>query len=116
MFLIIGLSLLAVSVLLMLLTVVQVFKSTRFRDKACEAEGAVVEMAEHLSAGDVPGPYYHPVVEFETREGRRVTFESSTGSNWPSYRVGQLVRVVYDPDDPRQAKLNTAFAVWGVAL
>lgn len=46
----------------------------------------------------------HPVVRFETPDGRTVEFESESGSNVPP-GVGEEVEVIYDPLRPEEAKL-----------
>jgi hypothetical protein len=43
-------------------------------------------------------------VEF-TVDGRRYSFQSSNGSNPPSYKKGESVPVAYDPDDPSNARI-----------
>jgi hypothetical protein len=47
----------------------------------------------------------HPVVRFETQDGRTVEFESATGSNMAP-KVGEEVTVLYDPLRPEEAKLS----------
>ena len=49
-------------------------------------------------AGD-DGNTYKPVFEFKDRSDRVITFESEISSSPPSYRIGEKVDILYDPDD-----------------
>lgn len=86
----------------------------RFRRRSERAQGTVIELravASPTSTGPVSGasgPQYRPVVEFTTVDGRRVRAESRFASNPPPARVGNPVRVFYDPNDPERIQLDTA--------
>jgi hypothetical protein len=78
-------------------------KTAAFLARAVRAPGVVVEMAtNHSSDG---ADTYAPVVEFE-HEGRKYTFKDSISSNPPSRRRGEPVGVLYDPDQPRDARID----------
>ena len=76
------------------------------------AEGKVVEVVSRTktSSGERK-TYFYPVVEFRTPDGEVIRFESSTGSNPSSYRVGDTVRVYYDPQAPQSAMIDS-WALW----
>jgi len=60
-----------------------------------------------------PGnPYYFPVVEFFSPAGQKMTFESDVGSYPQKPRVGKLVDVIFNPEDPRQASIKSWSAMW----
>jgi hypothetical protein len=51
--------------------------------------------------------FYYPVVEFHLPDGSRQTVQLSEG-NWPAaYAKGEPVLVAYDPEQPRQARINS---------
>ena len=78
-------------------------KTGEFLAKAVRAPGVVVEMAtNHSSDG---ADTYAPVVEFE-HQGRKYTFKDTISSNPPSFRRGEAVGVLYDPDQPRDARID----------
>ena len=77
-------------------------KTGIFLERAVRAPGVVVEMAANHSSD---GNTYAPVVEFE-HEGRTYRFKDSISSNPPSYRTGEAVGVLYDPDHPRDARID----------
>jgi hypothetical protein len=81
----------------------------RFMAGAEHATGTVIDLSEDLSSND--GTVYYPVVRFTTAEGRTVEFRSSTGSSSPP-DVGDRVDVLYDADDPQDAKLSGFFDLW----
>jgi hypothetical protein len=69
------------------------------------AEGRVVEMvplADHRGK-----TFFYPIVEFRTAEGQTVRFQGGTGSNPPSYRTGARVKVLYDPQSPQSAVIDS---------
>ena len=78
-------------------------KTAAFLARAVRAPGVVVEMAtNHSSEGNST---YAPVVGFE-HDGRKYTFKDTISSNPPSYRRGEAVGVLYDPDQPRDARID----------
>jgi uncharacterized protein DUF3592 len=77
-------------------------KTGMFLEIAVRAPGVVVEMATNESSDSNT---YSPVVQFE-HEGRKYRFKDSIGSNPPSYRTGEAVGVLYDPEHPRDARID----------
>jgi hypothetical protein len=76
----------------------------QFLAVAVAADGVVVDLSQSV---DEDGSTYFPVVRFVAPDGQVVRFESGIGSNPPDYRVGDPVRVLYDPSNPRTARLDT---------
>jgi len=76
-------------------------RKRRFLARAAVAEGVVV---------GVPEGGFHPKIEFTTASGLRVEF---VGSGFKFCRLGDRLRVLYDPDRPRYSPWVDAFgAVW----
>ncbi|MDQ6786496.1 MAG: DUF3592 domain-containing protein [Acidobacteriota bacterium] len=76
------------------------------------AKGSVIKVIEHtLSKG---GANYYPKVTFTTAKGEVITFEA-TGIVG-SYKVGDTADVVYSPQNPRNAEINTFAAMWAIPL
>jgi hypothetical protein len=61
-------------------------------------------------------PMAYPVVEFTSGDGRQRTFQSSTGSNPPSYEEGERVEVLYHGDSPEDARINGFASLWLLPL
>jgi len=87
------------------------YTSTRtFLAKAAQAQGTVIEL-EPVRSSD--GTTYRPLVRFNDERGQSIQISSSVSSNPPSFAKGESVRVYYDRDDPRVAKLDGYFQLWG---
>jgi Protein of unknown function (DUF3592) len=99
---------LALGVGLLLASAATFVHTKRFMAGAEHATGTVIDLSEDFSSDDET---VHPVVRFTTAEGRTVDFRSSTGSSSPP-DVGDRVDVLYDPDDPQDAKLSGFFDLW----
>jgi hypothetical protein len=52
--------------------------------------------------------FYYPVVEFELPDGTRKTVQLAEGSWPPSYEKGEAVTVLYDPQRPLNARIQSA--------
>ena len=52
-----------------------------------------------------------PVVDYEVN-GKQFTFQSSVSSTPPAYFVGEKVRVLYRPDNPASAQINSFTDQW----
>ena len=53
--------------------------------------------------------YAHPAVQFEPVGGEPITLTHTSSG---TYRVGQVVPVLYDPTDPRRAVINSVSNLW----
>jgi hypothetical protein len=87
--------------------------SRNFLAQAQHTPGVVVDLVE--SEGN-DSTVYHPVVGFKTLDGEKHTFTSSVGSNPPSYEEGEQVEVLYLPGEPKSARINSFFSLWGGPL
>jgi hypothetical protein len=94
------------------------FDHTRsFKAKAMRAEGKVKELVLSRSGtGSRRSATYSPLVEFDTADGQRIQFTGSVSSNPPAYRPGQQVGVLYLPDDPYSAGIDSFWQQWFLAV
>lgn len=51
---------------------------------------------------------YYPIVKFTTDSNEQITQELSIGY-YPAKAIGTKLEVVYDPDDPTNVEINSAF-------
>ena len=110
-------------VLFLIFSVKQLVDTRRFLAHAVGADAQVVDIARHIESRRqgsgknerwVDVPYYYPVVRFVTPLEEVVQFEARDGSDEPgSYRVGQPLRILYNPANPHDARLDTANGRWG---
>jgi uncharacterized protein DUF3592 len=84
--------------------------TTSFIGRAVEANGKVTDLERSRSSNS--STTYRPVVEFTTATGKRIEFVSSVGSSPPSHRVGEAVKVLYNPTDPQSARIKSFFQLW----
>ncbi|MCL4868451.1 MAG: DUF3592 domain-containing protein [Anaerolineae bacterium] len=85
-------------------------QSRRIVREYAAATGTVV--GNSYSVDDEGGGAYYPVVEFKPNDGRPVQFTSGIGSSPPDYQEGEQVAVLYDPENPRQAYINSWKRLW----
>jgi len=98
MFLIIGIAALGGSALL-------TAKSRRLERTGIRVSGKVIRL-------DYMRRTYHPVVEFVTQGGQQVRFRSRSGSNPATFYPGETVTVLHEPDNPRNAVIESFGELW----
>ncbi|MGZ8397592.1 MAG: DUF3592 domain-containing protein [Gemmatimonadales bacterium] len=91
-----------------------VFSTTAsFISRAVEADGRVTDLERsHSRSSSGSSTTYRPVVEFTTATGKHIEFVSSVGSSPPSHRVGEAVKVLYNPANPQSARIKSFFQLW----
>lgn len=81
-----------------------------FLETAITARGEVVNLIEKRSDDSY---VYYPVVEFTLPGSFDVlTFQHDSGSNPPSYTIGEQVQVLYDPENPQNAIIDAGLWNW----
>lgn len=89
-----------------------------FSSKAYKATGTVVELKKvrRLSTSSSGSKShvttYYPVVRYQTKEGKNVTVTSLSGSYPAPYKRGDHVTILYDPENPRRAKIESFSSMW----
>lgn len=90
--------------LLVLVGVFLFIRTKIFIGKALEVKGNVIQLV--FSQGSEDGGGYSPVYQFKTLEGQDIVIQDSLSSNPPGFRVGQEIQVLYDPENPRKARIK----------
>lgn len=86
-------------------------KQRRKRAASASATGVVVELQKQIfNPGS--GGVYCPSIEFSTPSGEVVRFQSSYGTMPASHKVGQAVKVLYDPKEPHTAEIDSRTSNW----
>jgi len=112
--LIVGIFLL-VAVITLTIAIVSGISAGRSVAKEQSAPGQVVEMTVRKSQGgydsegtyQAPQDYYYPVVAFSLPDGTRKTVQLSEGSWPPAYEKGEQVTILYDPEKPINARIQS---------
>jgi uncharacterized protein DUF3592 len=98
---VVGLVLLGVCTLLVL-------NAREFRSTAVATTGTVVGYETHYDTDEGRrSETYSPVVRFTAPDGRQVEVRTNVSSSRRP-RVGEQVKVLYQPDDPQDARIDTA--------
>ena len=84
-------------------------RAVRFKKTAAEAQGTVIEL--RADSGN-HGTTFYPIIKFADQTGHGHTLYSSTGSYPPAYEVGERVSVLYDPANPKDARINSFVGLW----
>jgi hypothetical protein len=87
-------------------------RAAHFKKTAVKALGTVIELKEDSSGGAQSHTVYYPIIRFVDKAGQEHTLYSSSGSYPPAYEVGEHVSVLYDPANPKEAKVNTFSDLW----
>lgn len=74
-------------------------------------EGTVTALIERTNAKN-RGSVYAPVVRFTTTDGRVLSFDGAAGTNPPAYAVGERVKVIYPPNKPEDASIESFLQLW----
>lgn len=100
-----------VAVLMLLIAFVSSASAILKMNREASASGRVVEIVqrrEYVNEQDrVVQDYYFPVVEFVSADGRRHTVHMTEGSSAPSHEVGEEVTVLYNPEHPLEARIQS---------
>ena len=96
---------------LLLIGAVLLWNGIDFARRAEKAQGTVIGLKETRSDRRIS---YAPMVRFTTHTGMPVHFTSRVSSSPPAYTKGQTVKVLYDPDSPTIARIDTFMQVYGL--
>jgi hypothetical protein len=82
--------------------------------RAVPADGTVVDL---IASADADGDtMYYPRVRFRTRTGDMQEFTGGVGSKPAAFDVDEGVKVLYDPERPGDARIDTFFQLWFLPL
>ena len=105
----IGIFILACSVIPFSHGIYSFVKTKNFLLKAVKTQGKVLDLKEY-SSGD--GVVYRPVFSFMDNAGNNHIIHSTQGSNPPRYGIGDSISILYEPEEPKDAKINSFFNLW----
>ncbi len=81
-------------------------QTDNFLRRSVKTQGKVIRLVRRHSRGATP------VVSFKTEKGQTMVFTSRVASRPPAYRKGEVVRVVYDRSNPRNARIYGYFELY----
>ena len=83
-----------------------------FMQNAMAVDGVVINSPDTNAS-------MRPIVEFTDHTGVKRLHYSSFRSDPPRFFKGEKVKILYDPNDPKypvNAKIDSTFNVWGIAI
>jgi len=89
----------------------EAYKAQRMLRTYGHTSGIVTGTSFYVDPEDNSGAYY-PNVTFQPEDSRPVSFTEGVGTSPARYRTGDEVRVIYNPDNPREARINSWFHLW----
>lgn len=81
--------------------------ATRGITQEVRTDGHVIELVRR--SGYDGNEFYYPVVEFYLPDDTRQVVQLAQGSFPPAYSEGELVTVLYDPAQPRNARIQSSW-------
>lgn len=106
----IGLGVLGIGLLFLLGATILFVRVLALLAQGNNAEGIVIRLVE-----DEEDHMFAPVVEFTTSNGKRAEFTHPIFQN-PPYKIGQVVKVLYNRNDPSKAKIRTFSSMYLLPL
>lgn len=89
------------------------YSSTQtFLENAISVDGVVVQLQKDDGTA-------HPIIEYVDHIGISRTHYSSMGTNPPAYFVGERVKILYNPSDPKypvNSRIDSTLDVWGLTI
>jgi hypothetical protein len=86
----------------------------RFLRTAISVPGVVTENVwrEDRDSNNRTSWAFYPRIRFRTADGQEITFITNTGASPPSYRVNEPVTILYDPQQPYHASIQSFTELW----
>ena len=89
-------------------------RTLTFLNRAVLVTGEIIELAERKNfSRDI---LYAPVFTFRDRTGETHTVLSSIARALPAGDVGDRIAILYDPDNPKNAEVNSFVSIWGLSI
>ena len=89
-------------------------RTRAFLGTAQKAQGTVIRMV--YSRDSDGGGGYAPVYTFRTMSGQVIEVADNISTNPPQFKEGQIIDVLYDPENPNKARINKWFNLYFVPM
>jgi len=97
--------------------------TARFVQRAHRTMGMIAEMTKHAGMTHTTShngvatpresqPVYRPIVRFWDQSGNLRDVMESVGTSWKQWEVNQAVPILYAPDNPSNACIDSFVTVW----
>jgi hypothetical protein len=113
---ILGLPLLCVGARALVFSPICFVRTSSFIRRSVEVGGEVIRLEHSTDKGTTSYESYAPVFSFTASNGEKYAVTSEISSSPADLSIGEPVRVIYDPNDPRSARIHTFFQTWGTVF
>ena len=79
-----------------------------------DSQGIVVKLRTTGWSNIDPEKMYQPMVEFTDDKGTLIQFYAATFSSPSRYSVNEKVPVIYNPESPEKAKIQSFISLWAI--
>jgi len=95
----------------------EAYRENREIENFAHISGTVVgnSYATVFDNGNVSGAYL-PVIEFVLPDERKIRFTDQVGSFPPDYEVGASLEIIYNSENPSDARINSWKRLWLVPI
>lgn len=85
-----------------------------YLSKSIITQGTVIDLEKRISKDSDGYSYalYYPIIKFTANSGKVTQFEANSGSYPPAYTKGKKVEIIYNPQEPESAMINSGFDSW----
>ena len=101
-----------VAVLMLLIAGISSYFAIQKISKEESAPGRIADVVvrkEYINEQDrITRDFYYPVIEFTASDGKKRTVQISEGSDSPYYEKGDEITVLYNPEHPLDARIQSA--------
>jgi len=94
------------------------WRTYQFLDQAASTQGTITALVPVIRSDNdrhTATTTYAAQFSFTTPAGRSVTITSTSSSNPPGFDVGESVAILYLPNNPANARIDSFFQLWGAA-
>ncbi len=71
-----------------------------------------IEEERRRNSGDM----YSPVIKYKSISGDEYVYHSSTKTGYTSYKIGQEIELIYDKNNPQNARVNSFLDIWFLTI
>lgn len=105
---------LIISIGLLSLVLYLSIKQINFINSSLSTTGTVIDFEESYSkdSNGNRSVSYYPIFQFVDTQEQVRKVQSNVGSNPPAYQKGDVVDIIYDPQNADHAKINDTFSMW----
>ena len=76
--------------------------------------GRIIDIEEEKRRNG--GYMYSPVIKYKSVTGDEYIYDSNTKTGYTSYKIGQEIELIYDKNNPQNARVNSFLDIWFLTI